>query len=158
MDQNLQKSAIPPGLVAPAALATSNNDPIVANDNRDSEVVIKQTAPNTEAKFSAMTNGALNGAALGSLPMSMVALAAEWDKPGMKGKIAWSAIGTVVLAGIGGAWGWFEAKRLKGYRDTIANEVGRLENRLECLERIHTGTMVNRVEERKENTSSPSVA
>lgn len=155
MDQDSPQAPISEATVAPAVAG----DAIIENDNRDSKKVLKQQAPNKETKISSVVNGAFNGLSVAAIPASGVAVWAELQEGKIsKGKVIATAIGTVALAGIGGIWGLAEAKRLKTYRDAIADEVGRLEDRLECLERLHAKSHVQRGEDRKQSPSTPQIS
>ena len=111
---------------------------MVHNDNPDQK--LKDLAPNQQTTFSAVVNGILNGATIGSVPMIGATVWAEFKKngnghhniPGYVKKFSYAS--TVAGVAFGALYGLREAERIKEYRAAIANEVGSLEDRIAVLE------------------------
>lgn len=109
------------------------------DDNPDQK--LKELAPNQQTTFSAVVNGILNGATIGSIPMIGATVWAEFGKklgngareipPSVK-KLSYAS--TVAGVAFGAVYGLQESKRIKEYRMAIANEVGTLEDRIANLE------------------------
>ncbi|MFO1242020.1 MAG: hypothetical protein U1E36_02295 [Rickettsiales bacterium] len=100
---------------------------------------LKNLAPNQQTKFTAIVNGILNGATIGSVPMIGATVWAEFGRNGVHKEIPkfvkkGSYISTVAGVVLGAVYGLQESERIKEYRMAIANTIGGLEDRIANME------------------------
>ena len=114
--------------------------------DKNPDQTLKDLAPNQQTTFTAVVNGILNGATIGSIPMIGATVWAEFGRNGVHKEIPKyvkkaSYISTIAGVVLGAVYGKQESERIKEYRTAIANTIGGLEDRIADLETEKKGLL-----------------